>query len=232
MDTHETPDTTSRQFVTDSRDPDVLQELLARARERIAFYHHFDRQIQENLEHSRQLMAEAAAARDRAVTPPAQPDPAPTGPDAAALARARAELTEIRARMDALAALLDDPAASAGPQRLAPEIDDAVADLVARQQPEAPQPAPADGLASASPPEMDIIAHGVPGAVTAIDLQNFLKNHPATGCVDIREYADGELRLHIITHGPFSGTDLTAWLAGHGGRLVQETPSAIELHFR
>ena len=53
-------------LATDSNDPQVLRELLDRARERLAFYESFDRIIGENIRRSGELMVETVALREQA----------------------------------------------------------------------------------------------------------------------------------------------------------------------
>lgn len=53
-------------LATDSTDPQVLRELLDRARERLAFYESFDRIIGENIRRSGELMVETVALREQA----------------------------------------------------------------------------------------------------------------------------------------------------------------------
>ncbi|HEV2073103.1 MAG TPA: hypothetical protein VGR29_05615, partial [Thermomicrobiales bacterium] len=53
-------------LATDSTDPQILRELLDRARERLAFYESFDRIIGENIRRSGELMVETVALREQA----------------------------------------------------------------------------------------------------------------------------------------------------------------------
>lgn len=82
-----------------------------------------------------------------------------------------------------------------------------------------------------APSSIEILAHGVPSAATAIGLQQMLRNVDVISRVDTREFADGELRLHLECTGEIPDETFTEWLAHNSGSLVSRNPKAIELSF-
>jgi hypothetical protein len=78
---------------------------------------------------------------------------------------------------------------------------------------------------------VEVLAHGVPSAATAIGLQTMLRGLDAITRVDAREFADGELRLHVECAGPIADDAFSEWLAHNSGSLVSRNAKAIELSF-
>jgi hypothetical protein len=85
--------------------------------------------------------------------------------------------------------------------------------------------------ADTSPGVIDVIAHGVPSAATAIGLQQMLRELDTVSRVDAREFADGELRLQVECTAPFPEQPLAEWLSQNSGSLVSRNGTAIELSF-
>lgn len=85
--------------------------------------------------------------------------------------------------------------------------------------------------AGATPGTIDVIAHGVPSAATAIGLQKMLQELDTVSRVDAREFADGELRLQVECTGPFPEQPLADWLSQNSGSVVSRNGTAIELTF-
>lgn len=82
-----------------------------------------------------------------------------------------------------------------------------------------------------SPGMIDVIAHGVPSAATAIGLQQMLRELDTVSRVDAREFADGELRLQVECTAPFPEQPLADWLSQNSGSLVSRNGTSIELSF-
>lgn len=135
------------------------------------------------------------------------------------------------------------PASPSGPpeDRGERDTDDAgaAADAApAETESQVPTPAPEEDLLEpeddtdeTSPSSIEVLAHGVPSATTAIALQSMLRGLDTVTNVDAREFADGELRLHVECTGPIADDALTGWLGKHSGRLVSRNDNAIELGF-
>lgn len=90
---------------------------------------------------------------------------------------------------------------------------------------------PAQPTALSGPTSMDVIAHGVPSAATAIGLQQMLRKLDPVTKVEAREFADGELRLHVECSGPVPDEPVAAWLSRNSGSLVGRNTKAIEVRF-
>jgi hypothetical protein len=90
---------------------------------------------------------------------------------------------------------------------------------------------PEDTPANDEPVAVDVLAHGVPSADIAIGLQNLLRGLDEVTKVEAREFADGELRLHVACTGTISDAPLTDWLQSHNGILTSRNGKAIELTF-
>lgn len=82
-----------------------------------------------------------------------------------------------------------------------------------------------------TPSSIEILAHNVPSAATAIGLQQMLRELDMISRVDTREFADGELRLHLETTAAIPDESFTEWLAHNSGSLVSRNAKAIELSF-
>jgi hypothetical protein len=133
-------------------------------------------------------------------------------------------------------------AAEPAPERLTPDVPDVATpgvppveepgiisdDASVVQAPETlPQP-PSPDEKSAT---IEILAHGVPSAALAIGLQQMLREIDAITRVEAREFADGELRLHLECTGEIPDESFTEWLAHNSGSLVSRNAKAIELSF-
>ncbi len=124
------------------------------------------------------------------------------------------------------------------PERLTPDVP-----AMARPEPPAseetaaetpagmPEPAADLGAPDESPATIEILAHAVPSAATAIGLQQMLREIDVIQRVDAREFADGELRLHVECAGEIPDERFTEWLAHNSGSLVSRNAKAIELSF-
>lgn len=100
------------------------------------------------------------------------------------------------------------PAASTpeAPSALAPPP----AATTAPPAPSAPPEAPA------GPRAVTVLVHGVPRAATALSLQRHLARLDPVEGVEAREYAEGVLRLQVMTHRPLRPDDLEGWEGAAG----------------
>jgi hypothetical protein len=129
------------------------------------------------------------------------------------------------------------------PERLTPDVPE----VAAPEQPETPiteeppvESAKPDVVETVTEPAavqevlpsiIEILAHGVPSAATAIGLQQMLREIDVISRVEAREFADGELRLHLECSGTIPDESFTDWLAHNSGSLVSRNAKAIELSF-
>jgi hypothetical protein len=132
--------------------------------------------------------------------------------------------------------------AEPAPERLTPDVPDVatpglppieapgiISDDASVIQPPDTMPQPRSlGETSAT---IEILAHGVPSAALAIGLQQMLREIDAITRVEAREFADGELRLHLECIGEIPDESFTEWLAHNSGSLVSRNAKAIELSF-
>ena len=126
------------------------------------------------------------------------------------------------------------------PERLTPDVPDvatpeqpatATTEVPPVVSPVTEETAPEAPAGENTPTTIEILAHGVPSAATAIGLQQMLREIEGISRVDAREFADGELRLHIESTGTIPDDTFTEWLAHNSGSLVSRNAKAIELSF-
>lgn len=99
------------------------------------------------------------------------------------------------------------------------------------QPPERHEPVVEAQASDETPTTIEILAHGVPSAATAIGLQQMLREIDVISRVEAREFADGELRLHLECTGNIPDESFTEWLGHNSGSLVSRNAKAIELSF-
>lgn len=90
---------------------------------------------------------------------------------------------------------------------------------------------PEQPIVETGPQVLDVVAHGVPSAAMAIGLQQMLRELDTVTRVDAREFADGELRLHVECTGVLPDEPLASWLSRNSGSLVSRNGRTIELTF-
>jgi hypothetical protein len=125
----------------------------------------------------------------------------------------------------------DQPLEESAPEasREASPATPAAEEIVEATMPE--EDVPEANADDAGPRVLDVIAHGVPSATTAIALQQVLRGIDEVTRVDAREFADGELRLHVECSAPVPDAPLTDWLSRNSGTLVSHNGKAIEVSF-
>lgn len=250
----------SADLATESEDPRELRALLDRARERLSFYESFDRMIAEQMRRAGEMMAEtvalreqaAQAVRDREAIDKAVRDERER--HRAVLESALAEVRNAQPVIDTMVARLQDAIEDIAPPESTPDgtstetpVSPAVFEPVQAEaepaetpsaEPETTNPAPEEDLpapepeaVSPEPTSIEVLAHGVPSATTAIGLQAMLRGIDTITRVDAREFADGELRLHVECDGPIAEDAFSDWLAKNSGSLVSWNAKAIELSF-
>jgi hypothetical protein len=217
--------TGSTDLVTDSMDPETLQALLARARERLSFYEGFDQVIAENVRRSGELMHEALARREQASGERERAE-RDRSLALAALGELETGLEAIRAQVAILADRLGETRETLSrdtPEALIPAATSASAVEAPATETGLPTgPEPGDSAWS-SPRVIDVIAHGVERAAVAVALQRYLGDlEPVVG-VEAREFAEGMLRLRVTAARPLREADFTGWEAGRIGAQRIET---------
>lgn len=237
----------SADLATDSTDPQELHALLERARERLAFYESFDRIIGENIRRSGELMVETAALREQARALAEQSTRDRAAFEAirkadrdryrALVQSALDEAASARPIIDGMVGKLRDVLARLDePDTTAPDMP-AAPDEPILTEPDAPEPAtatepaaePAPEPAPATPRTIQVLAHQVPNAKTAIALQKMLRDLEVVTDVDAREFANGELRLAVVATDVLPQDALDAWVAEHGGKAFHASPAVLEI---
>lgn len=217
----------STELATDSTDPDLLRALLQRARERLSFYEGFDRVIAENVRRSGELMLETLSVREQVAAGAGLGDPRERERVTACLGEIDAGLVALRGQLDVLATQVAELRTS-----LQPGIEPLTPAPAAPLR--APNPVAAVTKATAapawdSPQVVEVIAHAVPKAATALSLQRHLGALDQVAGVEAREFAEGVLRLQVTARQPLAGTDLTAWTEGGPVTVLQQGPHVIEI---
>lgn len=90
----------------------------------------------------------------------------------------------------------------------------------------APSPSTEDDL---SPLAMTVLVHGVPRAAAALSLQRHLAGLAPVEGVEAREFAEGILRLQVLTHRPLVLDDLGGWADGAGLTPVTVLDDVLEV---
>lgn len=237
----------SADLVTDSSDTAELRNLLARARERLAFYESFDRIIGENIKRSGELMLETIQLREQADVNAREAAAAKAAFDdrlSAERKRHHDLLDELSSEVDQLHGQLDtfrtklqatigaiDVAAPANAAPL-PEVQ---AQAIATESGGVPI-TPVESTPSTAPPAkpvkdtrtIDALFHGIPDPGTALQLQRHLNEVDAVTSVEAREFAEGILRLQVSASRPLRGTDFQSWQGSRPIRILREQSNVIE----
>ena len=174
----------------DTDDPVVLRELLRQAREQLALHRPFDEVIANNVARSEALLAEATKVRERS-----------SAVDATALHRVVAEirssLVDARSGIDKLDALLSQAAhndTETSPATKPPAI-----------------PATSEHPDSDAARTIEVVMHPVHAPALARSAQQFLMNTDGVTQADVRELAEGMLRITVASTAPITGETLAAW---------------------
>lgn len=112
-------------------------------------------------------------------------------------------------------------------------IPDAESDLARVEVEPEPSggPAGSDAPAISAARSVDVLVHGIPRASVAISLQRYLKNLPGITTVETREFAEGVLRLGVVTSNPagLALSDLSDWPESGDLTVLNEHDSVLEL---
>jgi hypothetical protein len=84
-------------------------------------------------------------------------------------------------------------------------------------------------VAEPIPAGATVLVHGVPRATTALSLKRFLENLPDVDQVEPREYAEGVLRLLVLSRRPVTIQDLRAWTEGASLEPINVRDNLLEL---
>jgi len=230
--TQTSPPLTERQSGTGPLSPngDSSHELaaeLARLRERFIAYEHLDHQLDEMVSGLTDLLRGATELRRR------------TNQDiAAAIARCEELIASDRANhRGILSSLLADLDAA---QRRTASVTAAVANLkteladITRRLPASENPTVDPSSAVRRPPSapspLALTILGVPSIASALMLQRFIASLDPVTAIQTREFAAGELRLHLELTQPFVVADLVS-LPNGSFDVVEDRPDRLVLRY-
>jgi hypothetical protein len=183
-------------------------------RERLAFYEGFDRLIQDNVAHARELFRLAAHEREAAAT---------------AIDRARhdAGQREVHLRGELELIATDLRQLSQSVEALSARVAHALGEAASR-----------NGGAESTPAEtrgeqpVAVVVHGVPSAREALSLQRFVASLPQVTDVAAREFVGGVLRLDATVRDRLEVAQLLTWSDAGRIETLTERPDVLELVLR
>jgi hypothetical protein len=196
-------------------DQEPLAQQVRALQERLAFYEGFDRLIQDNVAHARELFRLAAQEREAAATAIDQ-----TRRDAG-----RRE-TQLRGELEQIASDLSQLS----------EMVEALSSRVARALGEPALWNVGVGSASGDDPpgeqSVAVVVHGVPSARTALSLQRFVASLPQVADVSAREFVGGVLRLDARARDGLEAAQFLTWGDVSSIETLTERPDVLELVLR
>jgi hypothetical protein len=185
-----------------------LEQEIRVLRERLAFYEGFDRLINENVAHARELFRLAAQEREAA---------------SVEVDRVRREAgrreAELRAELESLAAEVQGFAAAA--EALSARVAGALGEL--GESTGGDEPAGSGGALAVA-----VVAHGVSSVGDALSLQRFVASMPQVAVVTAREYAGGILRLDARVHDHLRVEQFRSWEPSRRVQSLTEREDVIE----
>lgn len=177
-------------------------------RERLAFYEGFDRLIQDNVAHARELFRLAAQEREAASAEIEREKR-----EAAKLeARLKAELQSVALEVGELGRVIDT---------LSRRIAAALGEMGGAEVTNASNMA-GDARSFA------VVAHGVSSASRALSLQRFVASLPQVTEVQAREFAGGVLRLDARVRDPLAVDLFRRWEPERQIQPLTERPDVVE----
>ena len=175
--------------------------------ERLAFYEGFDRLIQDNVAHARELFRLAAQEREGALAATER-----ANREAADAVRLRSELKAAAEELGELGRALD---------AISVRLAAAIGEPGAAKAGDAP-------IAAGEARSFAVVAHGVPSANRALSLQRFVASLPQVADVRAREFAGGVLRLDAWVRDPLLVDQFRSWEAARTIEPLTERPDVVE----
>jgi hypothetical protein len=188
--------------------PESLEQEIRVLRERLAFYEGFDRLINENVAHARELFRLAAQEREAG---------------SAEVDRVRREsgrrVAELRAELESIAA--DVGGLAEAVEALSARMAGVLGELGESTGGE--EPAESGGALAVA-----VVAHGVSTAGDALSLQRFVASLPQVAGVTAREFAGGVLRLDVRVHDRLRVDQFRTWEPARRVESLTERANVIE----
>jgi len=214
-----------------------LRAELKLARERLATYQRFDRDIAENVHRSSELMLEAMQVRDRMegeATEQARARRARLANRLQSieddLGAVQAQVATLLVRMGELRQEIDTGSGQETAGETTPdggEVPSAASWVVLKLDAE-----PVDERSTVEPDgpvSVELIASGMTRAASALALQSHLRNLEQVRSVDAREFSSGVLRLQLEVLGEIADADLLGWAGDEDVTVYRHPENAIEL---
>jgi hypothetical protein len=206
------PDITSRES---DPDQETLTQQVRALQERLAFYEGFDRLIQDNVAHARELFRLAAQERETASTVIVQ-----------ARDDANRRETHLRGELEQIASELSQLS----------QLVESLSDRVARAlgEPASQNGWPESALSADPGSEQSgaLVVHGVPSARIALSLQRFVASLPQVADVSAREFIGGVLRLDARVRDQLESTQFLTWGGAGSIETLTERGDVLELVLR
>ena len=206
------PDTTPRESDSDRDTP--AQQVRA-LQERLAFYEGFDRLIQDNVAHARELFRLAAQEREAAATAIDQ-----ARRDAGRReSQLRGELEQIASDLSQLSRMVETLSSRVARALGEPALQNGWAEF-------------AFGDDRPGEQSVAVVVHGVPSARTALSLQRFVASLPQVADVSAREFVGGVLRLDARARDGLEAAQFLTWGDANSIETLTERPDLLELVLR
>lgn len=189
--------------VPETDDPVVLRELLRQAREHLRIRESIERMLSENTARTEALLLEARARAAPAIDREAL---------AGALADLRASLQAALAAVDRLEAATGD---GAGSPETAPQLNDA--------------PTPRSVTSEGEPGTVEVLVHEIHAPALARSLQRYLAELEGVDNAEVRELAEGILRITVTGTAALDGDSLAGWEPQRGRTILTARPDVLEI---
>ena len=207
----QSPEATPRQSDSDREN---LEQQVRALQERLTFYEGFDRLIQDNVAHARELFRLAAQEREAAATAIDQARQDAGRQEAHLRGELEQIATDLRQLSQTVAALSDRVARALG------------------------EPASQNGGTKSALVEtrteqpVAVVVHGVPSAREALSLQRFVASLPQVADVSSREFVGGVLRLDARVRDRLEVAQFLSWADAQHIEALTERSDVLELVLR
>ena len=196
-------------------DQEPLAQQVRALQERLAFYEGFDRLIQDNVAHARELFRLAAQEREAAAT---------------AIEQARRDAgrreSQLRDELERIAADLGQLS------QMVEALSTRVARALGEQALQNGWTETAPGSELRGEQSVAIVVHGVPSARTALSLQRFIASLPQVADVSAREFVGGVLRLDARARDGLEAAQFLTWGDANSIETLTERSDVLELVLR
>ncbi len=196
-------------LLSESDDPAVLREFLRQAQEQLRQYAGFEQVMADNAARSEALLAEASRMRAASIT--IEPE------IASSLESIRAHLASAVAALDDLQGKIATPPSFKG---IGP--DPATSDLP-------------PGASETEEPTMggstrtDVLIHNIGSPAMARSAQAHLDSQPGVSRADVRELAEGLLRITVEGDVPLASAAFADWEPERNRTVLTERPGVLEI---